>query len=267
MRLGKIVGVCAAATIALTSACGFAWWMAVREAPIVTDEEQDRAIKRVAWNHREVCPPGAGTEVVVGRAHLIVELRSVDGLLLKRVQDVPPGCPKEPILADSVYFSNINAALASIYQRHGIRLVRLELSDPSRRYGGPETIPTLPENRITIEGVGTVEDITRIQRGPNEVLGRVYRLQPFARPGENADAPIMVLCTGDPKNGVPRRRDCYTTFTLNGDLVVEYMFRQDQRDEREQYWNLKPSGPIEEPRGLLIMDAGVRSWIREMRQQ
>lgn len=266
MRIGTI-GWGVAATIALTCVCGVAWWMAVHETPRITDEEQDRAIKRVAWKHREVCPPGKQTEIVLGQAHLIVELRSVDGLFLKRIQDIPAGCPDKAILADSILFSDINDELASIYRRHKIRLVRLELSDPYRRYGGPVDIPTLPEHRITIEGVGTIEDITRIQRGPNEVFGRVYRLQPFTRPGENADAPIIVLCTGDPENGVPRRRDCYTTFTLNGDLVVEYMFRQDQRDDREQHWNLTPSGPIEEPRGLLFMDAGVRRWIREMRQQ
>jgi hypothetical protein len=262
MMRKTLIGAGAAAIAIL----GGAIWMARDPVTQPLDAQQIRAAQIVNWRYRKVCPAGHLTEIAIGKARIAVELRMLDGISLAPEQPVPTGCPIGAIRAKQILFYALTPELVETYRRHGLRLTRLILADPDRRYGGPAEIPVSPDNRIQIEGIGFIEDITAVGKNPNGPDGKMYRLQPISQTDDHDVPPILMLCAGDPVNGIPKRRNCYTTYTLNGDLIVTYEIRQDHRNDPQEVVGLLPAGPIAEPHDLPAIDARVRAWISEMRR-
>jgi hypothetical protein len=228
------------------------------------DPSTNRATAFENWRYREVCPPGHKTEIQLGQVHLRLELRIIATLNLVPSQEIPNGCPTSEIVATSIYLYGLNPELADLYQRHKLRLKYLELSDPAYKIVSPKLADTGGQSSIKIDG-GLVTDVTATAAAPANVKGKIYRLEHAVRSAEPAEPPIELVCSGDPISGVPRRRDCFARYVLDGDLMLRYEFRQDDRDEPYVIRKLSPVGPIAEPAEFLAVDANVRALVREMR--
>jgi hypothetical protein len=232
------------------------------------DLQRERAISLVKWRYKEVCPSGHKTEIVIGQTHLHVDMRTIGLLEIEDSQTVPDGCPTEAVRAKRISFDLESEEVYAAYLRHGLRLDQLiiEVAGP-KWYVGPTEVAENPSKRWVVDSVGMVDDVTDAYPNPMNVLNKSYRLQHIGDAADSSSPYVFMTCSGDPTLKGSLGRHCQTYYRLNEELRVHYRFRQDKQfDHPASIWPLPPTGPIKEPEGFLIMDAGVRARIREMQQ-
>lgn len=205
------------------------------------------------------CAPHAEAPIVIGEATLRVPLRALS--LISFVDDrfEDPPCPATPIPAREILFYDRAEELVDLYRQHRLRLFYLKIGDPSRQLRLEIPAYSAPLRTWAVPG-GRIEEITDSFR-PGDETTRTYLLRHF---GPENESPTMMICGGDPVNGLPRSRMCRAFHLFEGQLNIKYEFRQDGRNRRDERVDLGPPGAIAEPEGLLEVDSNVRGMLRAL---
>lgn len=211
------------------------------------------------------CPAGHKVEFQFGQTSLFVDLNWVGLGTVIQIQNRFDGkCPTIPIHEIDLVFdqTNLGGDVLDMFVQEGLPGY-LEIK-PNKGKAESYSLPTNASTRREYPG-GAIEDVTSVMpTGDNGWMRKRYRIEPKVGPDKYAPAYLMG-CAGTPGKHIPGRR-CGTVGRQDGDLSVNYQFRQDRYGRKGQRW-LTPDGTISEPEGFLDMDARVRHFVDDLRRK
>jgi hypothetical protein len=211
-------------------------------------------------DYREFIDSCAGRRIEFrfGATSLHIDPRWLDGTV-ELMNRFPYGCPTVPVADISpVAFNKALLESANIpggMGRHYLFFQIARATTPSDSSRPPATKrPAELKEPVVIE-------VSRVAQAPEST--RVYELH-YPDGDDGSATTVQISCGGEA--GRPAGRRCSTVYQYRyrRDLIINYLFQQDQLPIPRSDQASSPEG-LTEPQGILILDTRIRAWIDSLR--